>query len=219
MTNSDTNTAVMQQESKALTAENYLDRLLVRYAGTFDLYTPYQIGGRTFPAYGYFYSHVEKFVLTRSANMWSSDSYEHILFLPMEEVTATDVAQMKQLLLEEVEPKLVLKGEELPPPNHMYSYMSVILISEKKPSKDTIKAVKKLSYDKGYMMNMRGFSQAQICLVSIEDEKVYHNFAAHGKKKTLKGIFKEVKEGRIGFKELVEKGDLIPFSQEQQQKP
>lgn len=209
----------MQQESKALTAENYLDRLLVRYAGTFDLYTPYQIGGRTFPAYGYFYSHVEKFVLTRSANMWSSDSYEHILFLPMEEVTATDVAQMKQLLLEEVEPKLVLKGEELPPPNHMYSYMSVILISEKKPSKDTIKAVKKLSYDKGYMMNMRGFSQAQICLVSIEDEKVYHNFAAHGKKKTLKGIFKEVKEGRIGFKELVEKGDLIPFSQEQQQKP
>ena len=203
----------MQQESKALTAENYLDRLLVRYAGTFDLYTPYQIGGRTFPAYGYFYSHVEKFVLTRSANMWSSDSYEHILFLPMEEVTATDVAQMKQLLLEEVEPKLVLKGEELPPPNHMYSYMSVILISEKKPSKDTIKAVKKLSYDKGYMMNMRGFSQAQICLVSIEDEKVYHNFAAHGKKKTLKGIFKEVKEGRVGFKELVEKGDIVPFQQ------
>lgn len=216
MTNSDTNTVVTPQKNKALTAENYLDRLLVRYAGTFDLYTPYQIGGRTFPAYGYFYSHVEKFVLTRGANMWSSDSYEHIIFLPMEEVTAADVAQMKQLLLEEVEPKLVLKGEELPPPNHMYSYMSVILISDKKPSKDTIKAVKKLSYDKGYMMNMRGFSQAQMCLVSIEDEKVYHNFAAHSKKKTLKGIFKELKEGRVGFNELVEKGDLIPFSQEQQ---
>ena len=96
----------------------------------------------------------------------------------------------------------------------MYSYMSVIIISDKKPSKETIKAVKKLSYDKGYMMNMRGFSQAQICLVSIEDEKVYHNFAAHGKKKTLKGIFKEVKEGRVGFQELVEKGELTPFTQE-----
>lgn len=213
MKNSDTNTAVVESRSSTLTAYTYLDRLLVRYAGTFDLYTPYHIGGKTFPAYGYFYSHVEKFVLTRNANMWSSDSYEHILFVAMDEVTASDVSEMKRILLEEVEPKLVLKGEELPPPNHMYSYMSVILISDKRPSKETVKAVKKLSYDKGYMMNMRGFSQAQMCLVSIEEEKIYHNFAAHGKKKTLKGIFKEVKEGRAGFKELVEKGDLIPHIQ------
>ena len=213
MTNSDTNTAVVGSRSSTLTAYTYLDRLLVRYAGTFDLYTPYQIGGNTFPAYGYFYSHVEKFVLTRNANMWSSDSYEHILFVAMDEVTASDVSEMKRILLEEVEPKLVLKGEELPPPNHMYSYMSVILISDKRPSKEAVKAVKKLSYDKGYMMNMRGFSQAQMCLVSIEEEKIYHNFAAHGKKKTLKGIFKEVKEGRAGFNELVEKGDLIPHIQ------
>lgn len=216
MNTSDIHTTETKHEANVLTVASYLDRLLVRYAGTFDIYTPYQIGGKVFPAYGYFYSHVEKFVLTRGANMWSSDSYEHILFLPVEEVTADLVAQMKQLLLDEVEPKLVLKGEEVPPPNHMYSYMSVILISEKKPSKDTIKAVKKLSYDKGYMMNMRGFSQAQICMVSIEDEKIYHNFAAHGKKKTLKGIFKEVKEGRVGFEELVEKGELIPFSQDTQ---
>lgn len=213
MAYSDINKTDEMQSTNKLSADSYLDRLLVRYAGTFDIYTPYNLGGMTFPAYGYFYSHIEKFVLTRGANMWSSDSYEHILFLPVNEVTPDMVATMKRILLDEVEAKLVLKGEEVPPPNHMYSYMSVILISDKKPSKDTVKAVKKLSYDKGYMMSMRGFSQAQICLVSIEDEKVYHNFAAHGKKKTLKGIFKEVKEGRVGFKELVEKGELIPFSQ------
>ena len=147
--------------------------------------------------------------------MWSSDSYEHILFLTSDEVTVSNVDNMKRILLEYVEPLLVLKGEELPPPNHMYSYMSVILISDKKPSKATVKAVKRLSYDKGYKMNMRGFSQAQICLVSIEDEKIYHNFAAYAKKKTLKSVFKEVKEGKTGFKELVEKGDLKPFIQEQ----
>ena len=213
MTHLNSNTSDVSLSDKILTADRYLDRLLVRYAGTFDIYTRYHLGGITFPAYGYFYSHIEKFVLTRGANMWSSDSYEHILFLTVDEAALDTVTQMKQILLEEVEPKLVLKGEDVPPPNHMYSYMSVIVISNKKPSKDTIKAVKKLSYDKGYMMNMRGFSQAQICLVSMEDEKVYHNFAAHGKKKTLKGIFKEVKEGRVGFKELVEKGDLVPFQQ------
>ena len=194
--------------------EKYLDRLLARYSGTFDIYVPYTIGGVEFPAYGYFFSHVEKFVLTRNTNMWSSDSYEHIFFLPKDMITVEDVAKMKQIMLDYVEPQLVRKGQELPDTNHMYSYMSVILISDKVPDKKVIKAVKRLSFDKGYQMNMRGYSQIQICLVSMEDEKVYHNFAAHGKKKTLKGIFKEVSEGRVGFQELVEKGELIPFTQD-----
>ena len=196
-------------------SEKYLDRLLARYSGTFNIYMPYVIGGITFPAYGYFFSHVEKFVLTRNTNMWSSDSYEHILFLPKDRVTVEDVAQMKRILLDYVEPQLVRGGEELPPPNHMYSYMSVILISERTPDKDTIRAVKKLSFDKGYQMNMRGFSQIQICLVSIEEEKIYQNFAASKKKKILKRIFKEVKEDKIGFKALCEKQGVEPFIQEE----
>lgn len=210
------NSAEISGSKESFTAsQRYLDRLLARYSGTFNIYMPYSIGGITFPAYGYFCSHVEKFILTRNTNMWSSDSFEHILFLPKEEVTSDDVFKMKQILLDYVEPKLVLKGEELPPPNHMYSYMSVILISEKTPDKNTVRAVKKLSYDKGYQMNMRGFSQIQICLVSLEDEKVYHNFAASKKKKILKAIFKEVREGKIGFKALCEKQGIEPFVQEE----
>lgn len=196
-------------------SEQYLDRLLARYSGTFDIYVPYCIGGITFPAYGYFCSHVEKFVLTRNTNMWSSDSYEHILFMSKEQVVSDDIDQMKHILLDYVEPKLILKGEELPPPNHMYSYMSVILISEKAPGKAAVKAVRKLSYDKGYQMNMRGFSQIQICLVSIEDEKVYHNFASNKKKKVLKEVFKEVQEGKIGFKALCARQGVEPFVQEE----
>lgn len=195
-------------------SEQYLDRLLARYSGTFDIYVPYVVGGTEFAAYGYFFSHVEKYVLTRNTNMWSSDSYEHIFFLPKEYVTTDDVAKMKELMLNYVEPQLVRKGQELPDKNHMYSYMSVILISEKVPDKATIKAVKRLSFDKGYQMNMRGYSQIQICLVSLEDEKVYHNFASSKKKKILKGIFKEVREGKIGFKAICDKQGIEPFKQE-----
>lgn len=197
-----------------ITTEQYLDRLLARYSGTFDIYMPYHIGGIEFPAYGYFYSHVEKFVLTKNANMWSSDSYEHILFKTFEQVSLEDVKCMKNILLDYVEPYLVLKGEELPPPNHMYSYMTVVLISQKSPDKEVIKAVKKLSYDKGYQMNMRGYSQIQICMISLEDEKIYHNFASHAKKKILKSIFKEIQEGKLGFKALCEKQGVKPFVQE-----
>ena len=208
-------TEITENTTALSMSEKYLDRLLARYSGTFNIYMPYVIGGITFPAYGYFFRHVEKFVLTRNTNMWSSDSYEHILFLPKDRVTVEDVAQMKRILLDYVEPQLVRGGEELPPPNHMYSYMSVILISERTPDKDTIRAVKKLSFDKGYQMNMRGFSQIQICLVSIEEEKIYQNFAASKKKKILKRIFKEVKEDKIGFKALCEKQGVEPFIQEE----
>lgn len=209
-----TNTEMIENTEQESASSKYLDRLLARYSGTFNIYVPYVISNITFPAYGYFYSHVEKFVLTRNTNMWSSDSYEHVLFMPKNKVSVDDIADMKKILIDYVEPQLVRKGEELPPPNHMYSYMSVILISEKLPDKDTIRAVKRLSYDKGYQMNMRGFSQIQICLVSMEDEKIYHNFAASKKKKILKAIFKEVKEGKIGFKDLCEKQGVEPFIQE-----
>lgn len=213
MDNFTNNTEVTEQEMSR--SEQYLDRLLARYSGTFDIYVPYTIGGTEFPAYGYFFSHVEKFVLTRNTNMWSSDSYEHIFFLPKDSFTVEDVVKMKQLMLDYAEPQLVRKGQELPDPNHMYSYMSIILISNQVPDKSVIKAVKKLSFDKGYQMNMRGYSQIQICLVSMEDEKIYHNFASSKKKKILKGIFKEVREGKIGFKALCEKQGIEPFKQDE----
>ena len=211
MDNITNNTEVKVQDISR--CEQYLDRLLARYSGTFDIYVPYTVADVEFPAYGYFFSHVEKYVLTRNTNMWSSDSYEHIFFLPKDTVTVEDVSKMKQIMLDYVEPQLVRKGQELPDQNHMYSYMSVILISDKAPDKSVIKNVKKLSFDKGYQMNMRGFSQIQICLVSMEDEKVYHNFASSKKKKILKSIFKEVREGKIGFKALCDKQGIEPFKQ------
>jgi len=208
-----TNSTEVTEQSMSR-SEQYLDRLLARYSGTFDIYVPYTVADVEFPAYGYFFSHVEKFVLTRNTNMWSSDSYEHIFFLNKEQFTPDDVAKMKQLMLDYVEPQLVRKGQELPDANHMYSYMSVMLVSDKAPDKATVKAVKRLSFDKGYQMNMRGYSQIQICLVSMEDEKVYHNFASSKKKKILKGIFKEMREGKIGFKALCEKQGIEPFHQD-----
>lgn len=194
-------------------AKGYLDRLLVRYASTFNIYVPYQIFDRVFDAYGYFTSHVEKYVLTRNANLYTQDSYEHSLFLTVDTVTKELVDEMRHVILDYVEPTLVLKGEKNPEQNHMYSYMTVILITNQAPDKEVIKYLKKQKYDKGYMLNVRGFSQAQFCMVSIADEKVYTNSAAHKKKKLLNGIFKEVKEGRVGFQELWDKGDVTPFQQ------
>lgn len=197
-----------------MNAKEYLDRLLVRYAGTFNIYLPYKIGDRVFDAYGFLDSHVEKYILTRHANLWSQDSYEHSLFLTVEEVNKELLDEMKEILLKQVEPKLVLKGKDLPDPNHMYSYMTIVLICNKIPDKDVIKYLKKQSYDKGYMMNIRGFSQAHFCMISTADEKVYTNRAAAKKKKFLNSVFNEVKNNKVGFHQLIEDGEVVPFKQE-----
>jgi len=124
------------------TAE-YLDRLLAKYSSAFDIYQPYVIHGKEYPAYGYFFSHTEKYVLVREANMWSSDSYEHILFIETKEVTEALLEEAYEIVRDYMEPVLVRKGEKVPPPNHMYSYLTIAVLAEKTVSGPmrTVKAI------------------------------------------------------------------------------
>lgn len=114
---------------------DYLDQLLRKYSGTFDIYQPYVIHGKEYSAYGYFFSHIEKYVLVREANMWSSDSYEHILFIETDEVDQALIDEAYSLIKEYMEPILVRKGEEVPAEGHMYSYLTISLIARRPLSK------------------------------------------------------------------------------------
>lgn len=176
-----------------MTTIDYLDRLLVKYAGTFDIYQPYVIHGKEYPAYGYFFSHTEKYVLVRSANMWSSDCYEHILFMETDEVTDALLQEAHLIIKDYMEPVLVRKGNEQPESNHMYSYLTIAIIADKAVSKTMKKNIKRFKFEKGYQFSMRGFSQAHIVCASMEDEGVCSNYAARSMIKVFKRTFQEVK--------------------------
>ena len=156
----------------------YLDRLLLRYSGTFDIYKPYFIDGKEYPAYGYFFSHLEKYLLVREANLWASDSYEHILFITADKITEEHVKEAQDVIQNYMEPKLVRKGARVPEKDHMYSFLTVILLSQYPPDRNTLKSVKRYSFDKGYRFNLRGFSTGHMALVSMEDRKITCNRAA-----------------------------------------
>ena len=192
---------------------DYLDHLLRKYSGTFDIYQPYVIHGKEYPAYGYFFSHVEKYVLVREANMWSSDSYEHILFIEAEEVIPALIEEAYEIVREYMEPVLVRKGEDLPAPGHMYSYLTISIIAQKPLSKEMRKAVKHFKFEKGYRFNMRGFSQAHIICTTLEDEKVYTNYAGSKSAKLYKQNFKDTKERKPGFRQIMEEQKIEPFHQ------
>lgn len=169
---------------------DYLDRLLERYSGTFDIFQPYVIHGKEYPAYGYFYSHTEKYILVREANMWSADSYEHVLFIRAQEVDQALIGEAYALVRDYMEPVLVRKGEALPAQGHMYSYLTISLIAERPLSKQMKKAVRRFRFEKGYRFNVRGFAQAHIVCATMEDEKVYTNYAGRKAAKLYQDNFR-----------------------------
>ena len=193
---------------------DYLDRLLLRYAGTFDIYMPYQIHGKEYPAYGYFFSSVEKFVLVREANMWTSNSHEHILFMTMEEVTEDTIAEIRSLLENYFEPELVRKGKQYPDKDHMYSYLTVVILSEKAPAKKTASAIRRFRFEKGYLFNFRGFSQGRVICASMEDEKVVSNYQARKLKKLYRQVFSDVHAGKKTFRQACEEEGIEPYHQQ-----
>lgn len=168
---------------------DYLDRLLAKYAGTFDIYQPYVIHGKEYPAYGYFFSHTEKYVLVREANMWSSDCYEHILFIETDEITKELLDEAYAIVKDYMEPVLVRKGEPLPPQNHMYSYLTVAILADRVVLESVRRLIKKFKFEKGYQFNMRGFSQAHLICATMQDEKVYTNFAARSSARLFRDTF------------------------------
>lgn len=193
----------------------YLDRLLMMYSNTFNIYMPYRIGEREYPAYGYYFSHNEKYVLVREVNMWSTHSYEHVLFVETEECTETVVDEARKVIQEYMEPRMVRKGEELPEENHMYSYMNVVIISKKPVSAAVQKQIKGFKFEKGYKFNMRGFSRGTILAVSLEDEKYYSNYYGRDKKKMFKQVFDDIKAGKPGFHQIMAEQGIKPYSQEE----
>lgn len=101
---------------------DYLDRLLLRYAGTFNIYMPYKIHGKEYPAYGCFFSSVEKYVLVREANMWTTNSHEHILFMTVDEVSEDTLQEVRSLLENYMEPRLVRNDNKYPAKNPQSLY-------------------------------------------------------------------------------------------------
>lgn len=194
------------------TAE-YLDRLLLRYSGSFDIYQPYTINEKEYPAYGYFFSCVEKYVLVREANMWTSKSYEHILFMEVEECSPETLHEIDNIISEYMEPLLVRKGQKLPEKQHMYSYLSIAVIAKKAVRKEVAAAIKKYKFEKGYQFSFRGYSQARIMCSSMENESFISNYQGRKQKALFLDTFQEVHNQKPGFKKVMEERGLSAFSQ------
>ena len=192
----------------------YLDRLLAKFSSSFDIYMPYQIHGIEYPAYAYHFTHQEKYVLVKEANMWSADGYEHVLFIDAEVIDEAIIERAKDIIANYFEPELVRKGEKYPAKNHMYSYLTVVIIGNHYSDSKLASKVKRYQFDKGYQFSIRGYSAGRMIAVTMDDEKVITNGAAKKSKKVFKAVFDEVRANKPGFLTICEKQGVTPFKQE-----
>lgn len=183
----------------------YLDRTLAKYAGMFDIYRPYAISGKEYPAYGYFFSCNEKYVLVKKANLWSVHFYEHVLFIETGTCTTALLDEIRGIITDYMEPHLVRKDEKYPEKDHMYSYITVAVICSRKPSDEVIKAIRHFRYEKDYMFTLRGHSEGHLICADMETENVYTNPGGRKMKKIYEETFNDVRKGRVGYAEAFEK--------------
>ena len=113
-----------------------------------------------------------------------------------------------------MEPRLVRNDNKYPDKNHMYSYLTIAILSEKSMDKTLVKKVRKFKFEKGYLFNFRGFSQSRLVCASMEDEQVVTNYHARQLKKMFKETFSDVRAGKKTFsRQCIEEG-IEPFRQE-----
>ncbi len=173
--------------------EDYFHELLKRYEAHFDITENFHLGDSTYPAYARFFSLGEKYVLKKEARLWAIRAYEHVLFIKADEVTSQTLTKIRDTIDNYMEPDLVRQGEKYPEKDHMCSYLTFVIISDKTPDKELQKAIRKFNYDKGYLLGFRGHSQAKIGCAFLDGKSVITNYAGKELKPLLTNIFNTLK--------------------------
>ena len=167
----------------------YLKELLKRYEANFDIKENYNLQNKIYPAYAWFYSLSEKYVLKKEAQLWAVKAYEHVLFLKEEKFDTKKLEEVSDIIENTAEPILVRNGGSYPEKDHMCSYITVIVITDDAPDEKTVKAIKKYNFDKGYLFNLRGHSEGRIALISMDLGKIYTNRRGKELKDMLSDVY------------------------------
>lgn len=161
-----------------MTAEAFAERLIRAYEESYDITAPGQFGGMSFRAVGRFYAHQEKYILTREAQMWETNSFDYLFVLDATHVDLNLVSALDRMIRDHAEPELVRAGQKYPAKNHMYSDITVVVISSGPISKDVLAKLCRYHFSRSYLFTVRGWCDARMIAVDLAENRVYGNAKA-----------------------------------------
>lgn len=164
--------------------QDFLRRVLSYYEGSFDLTVPCEMGGEAHAALAAMHAHEDQYVRVVGTTLWNADSHEYTLFDTFDTApTARQVERLCRLAKEEMEPRFVRGGEALPPRDHQYTWLSLVLLSQHAPGEAAKKAVEACRMTKYYQFYLRGYSELRVILVDLETRTMTTNKAGRSLKK------------------------------------
>lgn len=172
-----------------MTREELLERLLKSYEQSFDIQQPYTVMEDPYDAYGSFDVTSAKYVLSKKAELWRAQCYEHVFFKQIDTLEEKDIQRFYKEIVEYIEPQMVCHGEKCPPANHMYTYITGIFICGKSISGEMKEIIRKFKFMKNYRFTLRGYCDARLLVFDMETKKIYGNKAARDLEKGYKKIF------------------------------
>ena len=173
-------------------AEQFVEKLKNFYTSTFDLEPDHRLGGEVYDVYGHFNVDSSRYVLVKKAKLWEANSQEHLFIRnwKAEEgpLTPEKLQQLIRPLEEEAEPRYVRKGEKYPPKDHMYSFLTLIVVTDGAIEDETIRFAQKYKFGKTYLFHFRGYLETRLVLVSMKEHQVTTNQMGKELKKTYQKL-------------------------------
>ena len=158
--------------------KEYIDVILDDISDKFDIYHNYWFDNRRCVIYAYHYGSADRYDSTSDAKLADLKEYEHLFFVNCDNLTYEAYEDLYNFAVDKLEPHFVRGDNKLPGSNHMYSYISFIIISKHKPGMDVTKAIEQCNYQKKYAFGMRGFCKLRFACVTPSERDVICNKSA-----------------------------------------
>ncbi|MCM1467100.1 MAG: hypothetical protein NC086_03050 [Alistipes sp.] len=160
--------------------------LLKSYAAYFNI-SRFEDDGFFLAARCDFFEHSQKYVLSRKAELWSTDSEEFLYLFNVPKLDLETLNACQKRAYEDGMSRLNIG------PGHMYSFITAVFLCDSCDD-DARKALKKTRIYKSFHFSLHGWMDYHTVVVSFDDNRIDSNYSGRSTAKIMKKILFHKKE-------------------------
>lgn len=158
--------------------QNKLETLLSAYTNYFDIQRDILAGDVPFAALAQYHSRSGKYILVKSAKIWSVEMNEYVYFAVVDHLDA-DTLDTLYKAARDAGLALIKPHSE-----HMRSYVSLAIIAESIDA-DAQKALCRIRFRKSFWLALHGWMEFRIAAIDLSSGQVFSNPAGKDVRATL----------------------------------
>lgn len=150
--------------------KTYLDILTERYERYFNIHKDYTLLGEKLDIFAEYNVRSEKYFMVKSAVIYSFENFEYNLVKCYDHEVGMDEFSKFTDLIKKAVKEIVKPNEE-----HMSTYLSGIMVSEKGFSQEVTEKAQRFKYSKDFLFTLKGWCDARLILVDLGKNEIITN--------------------------------------------